>query len=155
MSSIEEVLSNIKVNDLFFINIMKNINLKEEIELYISNKTISFSEDYPYESSAQLEYINDDTEIKNLEFERINESGGIINIEISNTIEYTKIYKNPMYDSSIDDSNEEFLYNPNNEAKITIQLEAYVDFYSEEINNINDDLEVTKLEIINIYFEEI
>lgn len=155
MSSIEEVLSNIKVNDLFFINIMKNINLKEEIELYLLNKTISFSEDYPYESSAQLEYINDDTEIKNLEFERINESGGIINIEISNTIEYTKIYKNPMYDSSIDDSNEEFLYNPNNEAKITIQLEAYVDFYSEEINNINDDLEVTKLEIINIYFEEI
>lgn len=155
MSSIEEVLSNIKVNDLFFINIMKNINLKEEIELYLLNKTISFSEDYPYESSAQLEYINDNTEIKNLEFERINESGGIINIEISNTIEYTKTYKNPMYDSSIDDSNEEFLYNPNNEAKITIQLEAYVDFYSEEINNINDDLEVTKLEIINIYFEEI
>lgn len=155
MRSIEEVLSNIKVNDLFFINIMKNINLKEEIELYLLNKTISFSEDYPYESSAQLEYINDDTEIKNLEFERINESGGIINIEISNTIEYTKMYKNPMYDSSIDDSNEEFLYNPNNEAKITIQLEAYVDFYSEEINNINDDLEVTKLEIINIYFEEI
>lgn len=153
MSSIEEVLSNIKVNDLFFINIMKNINLKEEIELYLLNKTISFSEDYPYESSAQLEYINDDTEIKNLEFERINESGGIINIEISNTIEYTKMYKDPMYDSSIDDSNEEFLYNHNNEAKITIQLEAYVDFYSEEINNINDDLEVTKLEIINIYFE--
>ncbi|MED9947671.1 MAG: hypothetical protein U0J50_05405, partial [Peptacetobacter hiranonis] len=59
------------------------------------------------------------------------------------------------YDSSIDNSNEEFLYNPNNEAILKLQLDAYIDFYSNEINDINDDLDITKVELTDIFFEEI
>lgn len=155
MSAIEEILVNMKINDPIFINIMENINLKEEIELYLFDKSVSFSEDYPYDASIQLDYINEDIEIKSIDFEKINESEYMISIEISNTIEYTKLYKDPLYDSSIDNSNEEFLYNLNNEAILKLQLDAYIDFYSNEINDINDDLDITKVELTDIFFEEI
>lgn len=155
---LDENFNNDNNKNLIIKRINEYIDIESEISSYLENKTVLFEKNLPYESYISLDCIFSNIKLNKYYYEKFSNLEGVINLDFEVNIEYTKNLKNPMYDSSFDEPDEEFIYKYGNEGVLEIQFGIYLHFKNPEdlyldLENILDEgnieLESIRIKVLN------
>lgn len=133
---------------------MRKVNIKAYIKNTAEDIFVTFDENLPYEANIILDSV-DDSKKEKIDIDFFNPKEGVILLRVSNKIEYTKILKNPEYESCYYNDDEEFIYQDGNIGEVTSYINAYFNVYEEDIeNNIEalDFINITHVDVNDITF---
>lgn len=150
LRELEENIHNINIESM----IMKKVNIKAYIKNTAEDIFVKFDENLPYEANIILDSV-DDSKKEKIDIDFFNPKEGVILLRVSNKIEYTKILKNPEYESCYYNDDEEFIYQDGNIGEVTSYINAYFNVYEEDIeNNIEalDFINITHVDVNDITF---
>lgn len=147
---LKENLKNKTFRDRILRLVKEKIDIENYISDYLSDINVYFDENLPYESNIMLDYISDDIEIRDIYYDKFNLKEGMINLTMLIDISCTKFFKDPGYDSSIDEPDEEFVYRYGNEGTMEMSINIYIEINDSMLDEINMDLEIEDVDIESI-----